>query len=140
MMKQAGDRDSAKAGNGISQHQANADKADAEQRKGKRGALPAVRGEVEGDKGGDNAETDGAKGQPQAVRPDFSHHRVKGRSGAGVHLDVLAGTSEQQTDGRDQHYHRSKAADAKIVIEGNSQRRPDRHRHIGRHAVPGDNP
>lgn len=67
---------------------ANADKADAEQRKGKRGALPAVRGEVEGDKGGDNAETDGAKGQPRAVRPDFSHHRVKGRSGAGGHLDV----------------------------------------------------
>ncbi len=66
----------------------------------------------------------------------FSHHRVKGRSGAGGHLDVPAGTSEQQTDGRDQHYHRSKAADAKIVIEGNSQRRPDRHRHIGRHAVP----
>lgn len=61
---------------------------------------------------------------------------MKGRSGAGGHLDVPAGTSEQQTDGRDQHYHRSKAADAKIVIEGNSQRRPDRHRHIGRHAVP----
>jgi hypothetical protein len=37
-----------------------------------------VRGKVEGDKGGDNAETDGAKGQPQAIRPDFAHHRVKG--------------------------------------------------------------
>jgi hypothetical protein len=35
-----------------------------------------VRGKVEGDKGGDNAETDGAKGQPQAIRPDFAHHRA----------------------------------------------------------------
>jgi hypothetical protein len=35
-----------------------------------------VRGKVEGDKGGDNAETDGAKGQPQAIGVRAPFHAV----------------------------------------------------------------
>ncbi len=58
-------------------------KAKAEQRQRERGSAQVAAGEIEGDKGGDYAEADGAKTERQAKHPHATDHAMKRNAHAG---------------------------------------------------------